>query len=272
MRAMSDALPHRAAGPRPIAWADGRVLPVTEATVPLTDPAFLWGDAVMAVVPVRDGRTHALDAHLVPLRTSARELAIRVPVLRRTVVDLLAAWGERDGALRLVVGRGGLLRGVVWAPDEAGSISLETVDLPWRRPLAGLATVARAAEQWARRQAVAAHADDALVVDGDTVMELPTSAVCVVAGGRIRTPDPHRHPVRPAVTVTELARVADVEHATVTRDELDRADEVFVASPTRLLQPVHAIGDREYPAPGPVTRELAERFAAHVRAHLDPLP
>lgn len=269
---MTEPIPARSPSPRPIAWADGRVLPASEATIPLGDAGFLWGDALTTVVPVRAGRTHGLDRHLAGLRASARVLGIRVPVLRRATVDLLAAWGDRDGSLRIVVTRSGLVRGIVSAVTPPASVALELVPLTWDRPLAGVRTVARAAEQWARRQAVAAHADDALIVDGDTVMELPTSALCVVMGGRVRTPDPAAHPIRDSASVAELSLIVEVERTTLTTDDLDRADEVFVVSATRPVVPVHAIGDREFPTPGRVTRDLRERYTAHLDATLDPLP
>lgn len=262
----------RATGPRPIAWVDGRVLPASEATVPLMDDGFLRGDAVFDAVLVRGGRTHALDAHLARLRQSAKAMGIRLPVLRRAVVDLLAAWGEHDGSLKLIVTRGGTVRGIVSAPTWPDSIALEVVDAPWRSALSGVKTLSYAANQWATRQAVAAHADDALVVDDGVLMELPTGAICLVQDGHVRTPDPARLPILESVTVSELARVGEVSFDVLTVDDLDDAEEVFVVSATRPVLPVHAIGEREYPAPGPITADLRDRFAAHIDATLDPLP
>ncbi len=262
----------RASAPRPIAWVDGRVLPASEATVPLLDDGFLRGDAVFDAVLVRHGRTHALDAHLARLRRSAKAMGIRLPVLRRAIVDLLAAWGDQDGSIKLIVTRSGLVRGIASAPAWPDTVSLVTVEMPWRSAIAGVKTVSYAANEWAGRRAVEQHADDALIVDDGVLMELPHGAVCLVQDGRVRSPDPARHPILDSVTVAELARVTEVELATLTLDDLDRAEEVFVVSATRPVLPVHAVGEREYPAPGPVTTELRERFAAHIEATLDPLP
>lgn len=266
----TDPRPPRA--PRPIAWADGRVLPASEATVPLLDDGFLRGDAVFDAVLVRGGHTHALDAHLARLRRSAKVMGIRVPVLRQVIVDLLAAWGDHDGALKLVVTRGGALRGLISATSWPDSVALELVEMPWRSALAGVKTLSYAANQWAHRQAVVAHADDALIVDEGRLMELPTGAICLVSDGRVRTPDPDAVPVLDSVTVRQLARVHDIEYAVLTVDDLDRADEAFVVSATRPVLAVHAIGDREYPTPGPVTVDLRARLDAHIDATLDPLP
>lgn len=269
---MTDAPRSRPSSRRAIAWVDGRVVPASEATVPLTDDGFLRGDAVFDAVLVRRGRTHALDDHLARLRTSAKAMGIRVPVLRQAILDLLVAWGEHDGSLKLVITRGGVLRGIVSSVSWPASISLETVDMPWRSALSGVKTLSYAANQWAHRQARDAHADDALIVDEGLLMELPTGAICLVLDGEIVTPDPSRVPILDSVTIRRLGAVVDVVRGTPTVTDLAAAEEVFVASATRPVLPVHAIGDREYPTPGAVTEELRRRFDEHIDATLDPLP
>lgn len=265
-----DDRPRRA--PTPIAWMDGRVVPAGEATVPLLDEGFLRGDAVFDAVLVRGGRTHALELHLDRLRASARAMGIRVPVLRQAVADLLAAWGERDGSLKLIVTRGGAVRGIVQAVTWPGSVALHVIDIPWRSALAGVKTLSYATNQWAWREARRHHADDALIVDGDEVRELPTGSLCVVRGGVVATPDPKTAPILDSVTVRELARVVDLERRPITLDEVLMADELFVVSATRPVLPVHAVDDAELPAPGPTTAELHERFREHIERTLDPLP
>lgn len=254
---------------KPIAWADGRIVPADQATVPLLDDGFLRGDAVFDAVLVRGGRTHALDAHLERLRRSGAAVGLRVPPMRQVVGDLLAAWGERDGALRLIVTRGGAVRGIASEPVWPSSMALGTVEMPWRSALSGVKTVSYAANQWALRQAVRAHADDALIVDDDTLLELPTGAVLLVADGVVRTPDPQRLPILDSITVREVGEVVDVERAVLPVSALDDADEVFVVSATRPVLPVHAVDDREFAAPGPVTTSIRQRFDEHIARTLD---
>ncbi len=267
----------RAGGtPRPIAWADGRILPATEATVPLTDDGFLRGDAVFEAVLVRQGRTHALEAHLARMRRSARALDMRLPVLRQVVGDLLAAWGERDGALRLIVTRDGTVRGLLETPTWPDTLALAVVDTPWRSALSGVKTLSYAANQWAIREAKAQDADDALVVDDGTALELPTGSIGIVVDGAVSTPDPARLPILDSVTMASLGEVVDIEPTVPTLDDVLAADELFVVSATRPVLPVHAVvaGDREIElaAPGPVTARLQAAFHEHVDATLDPTP
>lgn len=262
---MSTADAHRG---RAIAWVDGRVLPASEATVPLLDDGFLRGDAVFDSILVRGGRTHAAERHLDRLRASARAVGIRVPVLRRTIADLLAAWGERDGALKLIVTRHGTVRGLVQAVSYPDSLALHAVHIPWRTALSGVKTLSYAANQYAARVARSAHADDALIVDEGIVQELPTGALCVVRGDEVLSPDPATQPILDSVTVRELDDLVGVTRTSLSLDEVLASEEVFVVSATRPILPVHAIDEVEFPQ-GSVTAELRQRFHAHIDANLD---
>lgn len=255
--------------PRALAWVDGRVLPAEQATVPLTDDGFLRGDAVFDTMLVRAGRTHARDRHLARLRSSARELQIRVPVLTRTIGDLLAAWGEADGLLTVVVTRGGLVRGLLAPVAWPDTLSLSVVEAPWASALAGVRTVSCATRQWASRRGRAQHADDALVVEDGRVLELPAAALVVVDDGRLRTPDPEHLPILHHVAVEVLRELVDVEPAALTVTDVEAADELLVLSVERPLVPVHALDDVDFPAPGPVGGQLQAELLAHVDSTLD---
>jgi branched-chain amino acid aminotransferase len=261
----------------PLAWSDGRILPAADATVPLLDDGFLRGDTVFEAILVRRGQTHALGDHLARMTRSAAVLDLSLPELRPVVAELLAAWGERDGVVRLYVTRGGAVRGLIGAMSWPPSIALAAVTIPWRTALSGVKSVSYAANQWALRQAVAAGADDALIVDHDLVHELPTGAVCLVRDGVLACPDPDRLPILDSVTVRHLGAVVDLQRTLFGLDDVRAADEVFVLSATRPVLPVHAVllgpdERRDLPAPGPVTARVATAFADHIAATLDPRP
>jgi branched-chain amino acid aminotransferase len=267
-------------GPSPapggIAWADGRVLPAADATVPLLDEGVLRGDGVFEAILVRGGRTHALEPHLARLGRSAAAMELPPPDVRDVITDLLVAWGERDGVLRIIVTRGGTVRGILTTAPRVESCSLAVVETPWRTAITGVKTLSYAANQWALRQARAQDADDALLVEDGQVLELPTGSICFVHAGRVSTPDPARLPILDSVTVRNVSELVDLERTTPTLDDLRDADEAFVLSATRPVVPVHAIvhGEREWvlPAPGPVTEELRTRMDEHILATRDPLP
>lgn len=51
---------------------------------------------------------------------------------------------------------------------------------------------------------------------------------------------------------------------------MERASEVFLASTTRDVQGVRRWDDRELPAPGPVTQEVARVWREKEAADIDP--
>lgn len=270
---------HATTPPAALAWVDGRVVPATEATVPLTDDGFLRGDAVFEAMLVRAGRTHAREQHLARMARSATTVQLPLPAadIARAIDDLLRAWGAHDGSIKVIATRGGLVRGLIGGVHWPPTVQLQVIEMPWRTALSGVKTLSYAANQWALRQARMTGADDALLVDDGLVHELPTGAVVLVHDGSCSTPDPTRMPILSSVSVEVLRRIVEVTPAMPDLAALARADEVFIVSATRPCLPVHAVqlpdGTRlELPAPGPVTAALQARLEEHLLATLDPAP
>ena len=71
-----------------------------------------------------------------------------------------------------------------------------------------------------------------------------------------------------AFLATKREVAADVEEAPCTRDDLATADEAFLASTAREVQPVTVIDDRELPGVRPLTLAAAEAFHQRVEAEL----
>jgi len=255
--------------PRALAWQDGRVIPASEASVPLLDDAFLRGEAVFDTVLVRGGRTHALSDHLARLRRSAGTLGFKPPVVTPMVADLLAAWGHADGALTIIAGRSGLRRGILRTRPTPTVQSLAVVETPWRTAVSGAKTLSYAANMVVQRIAQERGADDALVVDDGVVVELPTGAIVWARDGRLYAPDPARVPALPSVTLARLATLTSIELGAWPVADILTADEVFVVSATRPVVPVHAIDEHEWEAPGPLTVAAAAELQAHIDATLD---
>ena len=65
-----------------------------------------------------------------------------------------------------------------------------------------------------------------------------------------------------------MLEVVEVPERPIARDDLARASEAFLASTTREVLPVRAIESWTYEAPGPRTREAAERLAERIRSEL----
>jgi branched-chain amino acid aminotransferase len=264
-----------------LACLDGAVLPAADAVVPATDEGLLRGDGVFEVLRLYGGRPYALEEHLERLARSAENLRLPVDLaaVRADVARLLdAAAGEPDpGCLRIVLTRGGRrLLLTESLPEHAPAIRLASVTYAPVRLLDGIKSLSYGANMLATRIAREQGADEALLVTPHgRVLEAPTSSIFWVAGGRVLTPPLGDH-ILASITRALAFELAGAQERSCTLEELLAADEAFLASTTRELQPVasvdgHPIGpDADAPAfaGGPASRGLVVRLHARILAEL----
>jgi branched-chain amino acid aminotransferase len=251
---------------------DGELMDATQARIPVTDDALLRGDGVFEVVHLYGGRPFGLDEHLARMAHSAQALRLDfdVDAVRADAVALLAAAAPGDGALRLLVTRGGRRIGLIEALKELpATIALASITYSPTRVLDGVKSLSYAANMLATRLARERGADEALLVTPHgRVLEGPTTAFFYVLDGSLYTP-PLSDRILDSITRRALIEVTDVSERVTTLDDLRNVSEAFLASSVREVHPVHAIDDIAIElAPGPVSAEAAERVRAHIQAAL----
>ncbi len=93
-----------------LASVNGKLVPVSEAKVSVTDRSFLYGDGAFEGIQVQGGIIYQLDEHVERLFQSCRYLDIRIPVspqeMREAIIGIVRANGLADGYLRPLVTRG----------------------------------------------------------------------------------------------------------------------------------------------------------------------
>jgi branched-chain amino acid aminotransferase len=211
------------------------------------------------------GAPFALGDHLDRLERSAA--AIELPVdrgaLEREIPSLLERFGEADGQLRIVITRGG--RRILFTeilPPRGETVSLASVSYSPSIILTGVKSLSYAANMQATRLAQGKGADEAILVRPDgIVLEAPTSTVFwATADGSLRTPAIDVG-VLESITRARIVRELEVEEGSFSLQDALGADEAFLASTTREVQPVSVIDGKELPeCPGPRTREAIEAF------------
>jgi branched-chain amino acid aminotransferase len=251
---------------------DGVVGPAAEARIAVTDEGLLRGDGVFEVLRLYDGRPFALDEHLDRLARSAANL--RLPLdsnaLRADALRLLAAAsGPEHGCLRIVVTRGGRrLLLTESLPEQRAAIRLATVTYSPPRLLDSVKSLSYAANMLATRLAQERGADEALLVTPHgRVLEAPTSSIFWVCDGALRTPPLDDH-ILASITRARVLELTDAEERPCPLDELLAADEAFLVSTTRELQPVAAIDARELPVHGAIAHETARLLHERILAEL----
>jgi len=267
-----------------LACLDGAVMPATDAVVPATDEGLLRGDGVFEVLRLYGGRPYALEEHLDRLDRSAANLRLPIDLdaVRGDVARLLdAAGGVPDpGALRIVLTRGGRrLLLTEELPEHAPAIRLATVTYAPVRLLDGVKSLSYAANMLATRLAQEQGADEALLVTPHgRVLEAPTSSLFWIGGGVVFTPPLSDH-ILASITRAAVMELAGAEERSCTLDELLAADEAFLVSTTRELQPISSVDGRPVGgadlaepaaafAGGPVSRDLAARLHARILSEL----
>lgn len=257
--------------PGSLASLDGEISLAAETVIPATDEGLLRGDGVFEVVRVYDGKPFAFDAHLERLERSARNLRLPIDLeaVRADAYRLLAeaGAGPDHGALRIVITRGGrrlLLTEPTKEPPER--IRLATVTYAPTRVLDGIKSLSYGANMLCTRLAQEQGADEALLVTPHgRVLEAPTSTIFWAKDGELLTPPLSDH-ILASITRAIVIEMTDAQERVCTLEDLHVADEAFLASSIREVQAIAAIDDHELPGESPMTREIAARFVAHVRA------
>jgi branched-chain amino acid aminotransferase len=274
-------------------WVDGAVVEADRARVSVFDHGLTVGDGVFETAKVVGGVPFALTRHLDRLASSARGLGLAPPedaTVREAVARTLAANADAAaaGPLRLRItltggtsplgsdrGDAGPTLVVALAPLTAWAPTAKVVVVPWTRneraATAGLKTTSYADNVVALAHAKSRGGTEALLANtAGMLCEGTGSNVFLVLAGELVTP-PLSSGCLAGVTRALVLEWTGAVERDVPLEVLPEADEVFLTSTTRDVQPVHQVGEDAYPgAPGKVTRDAAAAFAARAAADVDP--
>jgi branched-chain amino acid aminotransferase len=275
-------------------WVDGALVDEAEARVSPFDHGLMVGDGVFETLRVYGGVPFAFRRHLERLEQSAAGLGLTVPdrgAIRDAASAVLAANQLTEARLRITVTGGpaplGSERGdatptfivaaaqaKAWPPAEA------VATVPWSRnergATAGLKTISYAENVRALAYAHQQGASEAIFLNTrGELCEATGSNVFVVRERRLRTP-PAGAGCLLGVTralVLELcpALGVDAQESPLGPEALAEADEAFLTSSTREVQPISHVDGVALPAvPGAVGRRIAAAFHDLVARDLDP--
>jgi branched-subunit amino acid aminotransferase/4-amino-4-deoxychorismate lyase len=111
--------------------------------------------------------------------------------------------------------------------------------------------------------------DEALLVTPHgRVLEAPTSSIFWAGRDGVLCIPPLEDHILASITRDHLLRLVDVREAPLSKEELLEAEEAFLCSTTREVQPVAAVESREFGQPGDRTREAATALRQHISSVL----
>jgi branched-chain amino acid aminotransferase len=270
-----------------------RVLPLGQIRLSPGQAGLLNGWGIFSTLRVYKGLPFAFDRHWERLQRDAERINLPLPhereQVRRAALELLRANGVEDGCLRLyfVYNRIG-----IWCSQEKIPVTdliMYTADLPMRagavklglleharyaaHPLAGVKVTSWLENVWAAEKAHNLGFEDMVLLnEHGQVAECTAANLFLVHSNKVSTPSLNSGCLAGVSRqiLLEMAPSAGVaiKEREITVEEMHAADEVFISSTTREVQPVSHIEDHEYKlAPGPVTERLAQFFAAYVRSY-----
>lgn len=275
-------------------WVDGALVDADSARVSPFDHGLLVGDGVFETLAVYGGVPFAFRRHHDRLARSAAGLDLDVPgelELRAAAETVLATNRIAEGRLRITVTGGpsplGSERGsapptviVAAAAARPRPSSEAVVVVPWPRnergATAGLKTISYAENVRALAYAQARGASEAVFANTrGELCEATGSNVFLVQGGVLRTPAEASGCLLGVTRalVLELCDRARISYAEdpLPVDALGEAEEAFLTSSTREVEPIASVDGAPLAAVGgPVTARLAEAFRVLIASDLDP--
>jgi branched-chain amino acid aminotransferase len=270
-------------------WIDGGLADAAVARVSPFDHGLLTGDGVFESLRVSRSVPFAVRRHLERLARSAAGLRLPCPpaeVVRAAMGQVVAANGLEEGRLRVTVTAGPAPLGsdradveptviVAGGPLPAWPPAADVVVSPWprneRSALAGLKTTSYGENVVALAHARDHGAGEAIFANlKGHLCEGTGTNVFVGVAGRLVTP-PLSTGCLAGVTRELLLELVEAEEADLPVAALASADEAFLTSSTRDVQPVRAVdGRRLATCPGPLTVAAAGAFRDLLDGNLDP--
>ncbi len=275
-----------------ITWLNGQLLPTDQATVPVNDHGLLYGDGVFEGIRFYNRRAFRLQRHLQRLALSARAIALEIPLsiaeLTAVIEQLIDAFSDDDGYIRLMVTRGAGPLGlnpksctqpnVIAIADQLTMISLDEqqagarliVSSVRRLSADGLDPRIKSLNYLnhilAKIEANHAGADEAILLNAQgRVAEGTADNIFIVRNGRLLTP-PCSEGALEGITrdlVLDLAQADGIETSEPPLGVYDlyAADECFLTGTGAELIAVASIDCRSLPScPGPIFQRLQQAF------------
>jgi len=265
-------------------FLNGKFMPIEEATIPVLDRGFIFGDGVYELVPVYSRVPFRLDEHLARLDRSLAEVRIKNPYSRERwreiVTQLVAQQAHEDQGVYFQVTRGVAKRDHAFPKGveptvfmmsnplvnpsaeqvEKGGRAVTAEDFRWLR--CDIKSISLIGNCLLRQLSADVGAAETILVREGKLTEASASNVFVVRGGVIQTPA-KSNLILPGITydvVVELARGAKMalEFREVTEGELRGADEIWVTSSSKEVLAIVELDGKPVGngKPGPVFRRM----------------
>jgi branched-chain amino acid aminotransferase len=274
-------------------FIDGDFYSKEEAKISVFDHCLLYGDGIFEGIRLYDKCVFRLREHLERLYSSAKYIAMKIPLTLEEMLWIVAESCRRNdlvnGYIRLVITRGvgdlGLspmnckvpsviciADKIALYPQEAYAKGLNLVSVPTQRmPASAMNPRVKSCNYLnnilAKVEGQNAGAMEVLMLNSDGfAVECSGDNIFIIKKGVIRTPPAYLGALEGVTrnSIIEIARKAGykVEEEPFTRFEIFDADECFMTGTAAEVVPVVGLDARPIAdgMPGPVTKWLTDEF------------
>lgn len=277
-----------------LVFHNDRIVPLGQARLSPGQAGLLSGWGLFTTLRLYDGKPFAFERHWQRLSRDAARIDLPFEFsaerVRAGLLELARANRVKEGAARLyfIYNKFGYWQGDESMPQV--DLLMYTADLPRREgtarlaveehgrytahPLTGTKVISWLQNVWALERAHRRGFDDALLLnERGEVAECTAANVFCVRGGLVETP-PLSSGCLAGVSREVLLEIGPeaglpIAERPLTLQELLSAEEIFITSTTREVQPVAQIEDHKLAeVPGPVTARLARAFSQYVARYL----
>ncbi len=252
-------------------WVNGQTRPGEQPVLFADDQGFSLGMALFETIAVVNGKPVNLAAHVHRLLSGLQQIGTPLSTEDLDPVVILQDLFEREpgrhGNLRITVTPGRATRGLLTKPTTGpmiigryqelspqhvhpAELHISSIRRNPDSPGSYLKSIHYLDHILAKREAVEAGAEDALMLTADGRISCSTTAnVIIWDGHQLKHPDPHSAAL-PGTTLALLHSLLPpkrkIQPAAITRLDLDVAKGVYLINSLKGVQPVNAIGDRKY--------------------------
>ena len=271
----------------------GKLVDKADAVVSVFDHGLLYGDGVFEGIRVYSGKVFLIDEHVERLYESAEAIRLEIPMTRAAMAQALnetvAANGIRDGYIRLVVTRGAGTLGldpkktsdpqviiiadsIALYPSEMYQEGLKLITASTLRNHPQALSPRIKSLNYLNNILAKIEGADAGCVEAVMMNHLGHVAECTgdnifLVKNRVLSTPSTDSGILEGITrncVIQLARQAgyEVRETTLVRHDIYVADECFLTGTAAEVIPATSLDGRLIGTgkPGPVTRDLLERF------------
>jgi branched-chain amino acid aminotransferase len=280
-------------------YLNGKLFPKEQATISVYDHGLLYGDGVFEGLRAYGGKVFRLQEHIDRLWDSAKAIWLEIPLTRlqmsTAINETVAANGLKDAYIRAIVTRGAGALGldpnrtsnpqviiiadkISLYPDELYERGLDiiTVSVTRNHPAAlspRIKSLNYLNNILAKIEGLQAGCIEAMMLNHKgEVAECTGDNIFIVRKGALQTP-PVDAGILEGITrqvVIELAAESGlaVQEVPLTKHDVYSADDCFLTGTAAEVVPVVKVDSRTIGdgTPGPITRDLKERFHVLARA------